>query len=384
MAHSILIAGAGPSGLTAAIELHRRGIPVRIIDKAPDFAGESRAIGINPRTLSILAPSGASERLLAESTKIERAYLHFDSSGSAASDSSTARGSRTARLDFTELNSPYPFMLALPQSRTERILDDVLLGLGGRVEHETALTGFEETRGGGPGADGVRCRIEGPSGASEVIVEHLIGADGARSIVREQTGLAFPGDCLDHDWTIVDVVMDWPYPPNELHIFFNDTGFLFTITMGHGRYRLVSPDASPEARLPKGAVIKEELWRSSFRAHHRQVPSYQVGRVSLAGDAAHVHSPIGARGMNMGISDAATLAWLLSEQREADYSAIRHPVGKRTIAMVRRQTLQAASASRWQRRLASVVAPLALRVPAVHRFATRFVTGLADPEPGWL
>ncbi len=364
MACSVLIAGAGPSGLSAAIELHRRGIRARIIDKASDFARESRAIGINPRTLAILGPSGATDRLLAEGTRIERAFLHF--------------GGSTARLDFTELDTPYPFMLALPQSRTERILNDVLEDLGGKVEHETALSDFSSS------ADGVRCRIEGPSGESEVLATHLIGADGARSTVREQAGIAFPGDSLDHDWTIADVVMDWPFPPNELHVFFDDTGFLFTITMGQDRYRLVSPDASPEARLPKGAVIGQELWRSSFRVHHRQAPTYQVGRVYLAGDAAHIHSPMGARGMNMGIADAATLAWLLSEGREAEYSAIRHPIGKRTITMVRRQTLQATTATRWQRRLAGVVGPLTLRIPTVHRFAARFVTGLADPEPEWL
>ncbi len=365
MNEKILIAGAGPSGLVAAIELRRRGLPARIVDKAEDFAEQSRAIGINPRTLSILEPSGATERLLAEGTRIFRAFMHFG-------------GGRTARLDFTGLDTPYPFMLALPQSRTERLLNEVLAALGVGVEHGTALTGFEPS----PDAGSVRCRIAGHGGESEVVAKKLIGADGAHSTVREQAGIAFPGDALDVDWTLADVVLDWPYPPNELHVFFDATGFLFTITMGHDTYRLVSPDAAPEARLPKGASVKQEIWRSSFRVHHRQAPTYQVGSVYLAGDAAHVHSPMGARGMNMGIADAATLAWLLSEGREAEYSAIRHPIGARTIAMVRRQTLQVSS--HWGRRFAGVLAPLALRLPAVHRFATRFVTGLADPEPGWL
>lgn len=364
MNEEILIAGAGPTGLSAAIELHRRGMPVRIIDQADDFATQSRAIGINPRTLAILEAAGATERLLAEGTRILRTCLHFGG------------GSSTARLDFTELDTPYPFMLALPQSRTERILNEVLTRLGGEVEHGTALAGFEQR-------DGlIACRIAGPAGESEVVTKNLIGADGARSTVREQAGIAFPGDSLDVDWTIADVVLDWPYPPNELHVFFDDTGFLFTITMGQGRFRLVSPDASPEARLPKGATVKEDIWRSSFRVHHRQAPTYQVGSVYLAGDAAHIHSPMGARGMNMGIADAATLAWLFFEQREAEYHAIRHPIGARTIRVVRRQTLQASS--RLGRRVAGLVAPLALRIPAVHRFATRFVTGLADAEVGWL
>ena len=360
-----LIVGAGPSGLTAAIELYRRGIPVRIIDKAADFAEQSRAIGINPRTLAILSPSGATERLLAEGTRIERSVIHFPNG-------------RNAKLDFSRINSSYPFMLALPQSRTERLLNDVLTEQGGQVEHKTSLEGLEQD------GETVRCRIDGPKGMSDVTAAHLIGADGARSAVREQVGIAFPGDELDNDWTITDVVMDWPYPPTELHLFFDWTGFVLAITIGQGRFRLASSDGSPEARLPQGAAVKKDIWRSAFRVQHRQVPTYQQGRVYVAGDAAHVHSPLGARGMNMGVADASTLAWLLSEGREAEYTAIRRPVGARTIAMVKRQTMQAVSLNRLQRRIAGWMAPIALSLPPVHSFATSIVTGLADPEPAWL
>jgi 2-polyprenyl-6-methoxyphenol hydroxylase-like FAD-dependent oxidoreductase len=360
-----LIAGGGPSGLTAAIELYRRGMPVRIIDKAADFAEQSRAIGINPRTLAILSPSGATERLLAEGTRIERSVIHFPNG-------------RNARLDFSRIDSAFPFMLALPQSRTERLLNEVLTEHGGQVEHKTSLEGLVQDE------EAVRCRIDGPRGLTEVTAAHLIGADGAYSRVREQAGIAFPGDELDHDWNIADVVMDWPYPPNELHIFLDWIGFALAITIGQGRFRLVSSDGSPEARLPKGTVIKQEIWRSAFRVQHRQVPTYQQGRVYLAGDAAHVHSPLGARGMNMGVADASTLAWLLSESREADYTAIRHPVGARTIAMVKRQTMQVVLRDRLQRQIAGWMAPIILSLPPVHRFATSIVTGLADPEPVWL
>ena len=214
-----LIAGAGPSGLTAAIELYRRGIHVRIIDKSADFAEQSRAIGINPRTLAILSPSGATERLLAEGTRIERSVIHLPNG-------------RNARLDFSRIDSAFPFMLALPQSRTERLLNDVLTKQGGQVEHKTSLESLEQD------GETVRCHIDGPRGLSEVSAAHLIGADGAHSTVREQAGIAFPGDELDHDWAIADVVMDWPYPPNELHIFLDWIGFALAITIGQGRGRL--------------------------------------------------------------------------------------------------------------------------------------------------
>lgn len=361
----VLIVGAGPSGLTAAIELTRRGVPVRIIDKAPDFADQSRAIGINPRTLAILEPCGASELLLQEGTRIGRANVRYP-------------GGHIARLDVSRLKCPHPYMLALPQSRTERILGRVLKELGVTVEHDVSLVDYKQAK------PGLRCELQGPDGVSFHEATHLIGADGSHSIVRDKAGIGFPGDTLKNDWILADIRMDWPFPTNELNIFIARKGFLFTITLGDDRFRIVSPSTAPESYLPNGVRIKETIWKSAFRVQHRQATTYQSGCVFLAGDAAHVHSPLGARGMNMGIADAATFAWLLTEGREDDYTRIRHPIGARTIAFVKRQTHQMISDSQLQRRLAAIVAPIALKIHPVHSFAVRAITGLIDPQPEWL
>lgn len=364
-----LIVGAGPSGLTAAIELARRGIEPRIIDRAPDFATESRAIGINPRTLQILEPCGATERLLDEGTRIERSNLRFP-------------GGRTATIDITRARGPYPFMLALPQRRTERILGEILADLGVDVEHNTAFVACSQR------GQLLECRLETHGNdhpdVSTVDTPLLIGADGAHSVVRDAAGITFPGDEMAEAWTLADVRLDWPYPANELNIFFTPDGFLFAITLGEGTWRFVSDKGHPEALLPKGARVTETLWQSSFRVTHRQAPSFQRGQVFLAGDAAHVHSPLGARGMNMGIADAATLAWLMSEGRESEYHARRYKVVKRTIAMVKRQTYQAADSGPFRLNLGRLIGPVALKIGLINDVAVRFVTGLSDPPAPWL
>lgn len=357
MTETVLIVGAGPVGLTAAVELWRQGVQARIITKAEDFATESRAIGINPVSLSLLEASGASEKLIAEGTKIEQAYLHFEQGG-------------VASLNFNKIDSKYNYILALPQSRTERILNKTLQELGGRVEHGTALERLEQID------DIVRCHVRTSSGPSVIEAQTVIGADGAHSICRKSIGVEFPGETIDGDWTIADVRLDWEYPHNELHGFVNDDGFFMAITMGNGMYRLACASSSLDEHIPPGATITEEIWRSKFRVHHRQATSYQVGRVFLAGDAAHIHSPVGGRGMNLGIKDAVTLTRLLIEGREAEYTGICHPDGAKTIAVVRRQTMAMGSKVWWLKRIMGVVVPAALNVPFIHNFVSGFVTNI--------
>lgn len=357
MIETVLIVGAGPVGLTAAIELWRQGVKARIINKAEDFAKESRAMGINPLSMSLLEASGVTERLIAAGTKLERSYIHFKHGG-------------VASIDFSKIESKYHFMLALPQSRTERILNTVLEDLGGRVEHGTALESLVQD------GDVVRCHVKGPSGPAVIEARTVIGADGAHSIVRKSIGVGFPGDMIDKDWTIADVKLEWQYPHDELHAFFSDDSFFMAITLGNGMYRIVAPDEQYEKHLPLDATITEEIWRSKFRVHHRQATTYQVGRVFLAGDAAHVHSPVGGRGMNLGMRDAVTLARLLVQGEEDDYTSICHPVGAKTIEQVRRPTMVLVSKTWWMMRLLGFIMPIIVKIPWIHNNMLRFVTSL--------
>ena len=360
-----LIVGAGPTGLSAAIELARRGISARIVDRSADFSAESRAIGINPRTLHLLEASGVTPRLLEAGIRIERSNLRFP-------------GGRVATIEFGRLGGRYPFMVALPQSRTERILGAVLSELGVVVEQRTSFVDGEEREG------RALCSLDAKGERKEAETSLLLAADGASSSVRKAFGVEFPGDALERDWMLTDVAIDWPYRENELNIWAHPVGFLFAIALGGGLWRFVSDRADPEDLLPAGLRPERTVWKSSFRVEHRQVPSYRRGPVFFAGDAAHIHSPLGARGMNMGIADAATLAWLISEGREAEYHTRRHPVAKRTIARVKRQTLQATRANRGRLALARWLAPPALRLGFVNDTAARFIAGLDEPTPPWL
>lgn len=357
MTETVLIVGAGPVGLTAAVELWRQGVHARIINKADDFSTESRAIAINPVTLSLLEASNITEKLIETGLKVECSYIHFEHGG-------------VAKLNFRNIDSKYQYMLSLPQSRTERILNAALEDLGGRVEHGTELDHLEQV------GDVVRCHVTSRSGASVIEARTVIGADGAHSVARKCIGVDFPGDALDGEWTLTDVRMEWKYPNDEFHGFIKDDGFVVVIPLGDGVHRFVGTDEDLERSLPCSATIKEEIWRSKFSVHHRQATTYQVGRVFLAGDAAHVHSPVGGRGMNLGMKDAVTLARLLIEGREAEYTSTCHPDGKRTVAAVRRSTMAVVSKAWWMKRIMGFIMPLLLKFPPFHRFVMNIVTTL--------
>ena len=214
----ILVVGAGPVGLTAALELARRGFDVRIIERAESPSGLSKAIGINPRSLELLESAGATPALLEAGTKIGRANLH-------------QAGRRVFSIDLSRVNHRYDFMLALAQSRTEGILADRLQSYGVEVERGCALTRLME-RDGRP-----VCRLEARGRASEAVPDFLVGADGAHSLVRRSLRIGFPGRVYDHDWRLMDVRLDWPYEEEQVHIFISAQGLLFVITTGPGCFR---------------------------------------------------------------------------------------------------------------------------------------------------
>lgn len=357
----ILVVGAGPVGLTAALELARRGVEVRIVERAQSPSGRSRAIGVNPRTLEILEPSGATPLLLEAGTKIRGANLYQSSR-------------RLFAIDFSLAAHRYDFMLALPQSRTEGILTDRLQSHGVEVERGCALTRLD-ARDGRP-----LCRLETRGRAREVAPRMVIGADGARSLVRQSLKIGFPGRVYDDDWCLMDARLDWPYEEEDVHVFTAAAGLLFVIAMGPGRFRLASDRAEPDVLLPPGARLRERLWRSTFRIAHRQASAYAKGPVFLAGDAAHVHAPIGARGMNLGIEDAATLAGLIARGETARYHELRHPIGRRSIASVERQTSGLVAWNPLVRGLRAGLAPALLSVPVLHRAQARHMLGLSQPN----
>ena len=358
-ASPVLVIGAGPTGLAAALELARHGKSVRIVDKNPTRSQHSKAIGVNARTLELMEPSGVTERLLASGLRLRR--FHFRS------------GDRLlATVELSRVRHRYDFMLALLQAETERILEQRLAEHGTMVEWSTEFTGLEA------GPDRIRAALLAKGEERTVEAACLIGADGAHSAVRHALGLPFRGTTDPSEWWLVDVRMDWPFGTAELNLFARPAAVLGVIPIEPGLFRLVSSGPEPRDMLPAGARVHDEVWRSAFRISYRQVDTYQVGRVFLAGDAAHVHSPVGARGMNLGIEDGTVLARKMIEGTLEGYTAERHPVGARVFRPTRALTRLVTARNplgRWLRDqlFAHVIGPN----PWLQRALARRVLGLA-------
>ncbi|AKM00645.1 FAD-dependent monooxygenase [Burkholderia pyrrocinia] len=327
----VLIVGAGPTGLAAAMSLARARVPVRIIDRLAAPAPYSRAIGIQARTLELLEQHRAVEPFLALGHRAHAAALHAD-------------GRVIARLDFDPLQTRYPYLLFLDQSITERLLAEHLAGFGVAVERGATLTACDA---GGKSLDvTIRCA----DGRDESFApSYLIAADGAHSTVRHLLGLGFTGQAFEQTFLLADfaAIPDWP--DEEIHLFTTPEGMAGLFPMGGGRYRLVADrppgsdaptpsleecDAIVRARVGASIAPTDLAWSSYFHLHSRMVARLRHGRVFFAGDAAHVHSPAGAQGMNTGIQEAFNLGWKLARvlgagtpERLLDtYHAERHPI----------------------------------------------------------
>ncbi|KWF27670.1 FAD-binding monooxygenase [Burkholderia diffusa] len=331
----VLIVGAGPTGLAAAMALARARVPVRIIDRLAAPAPHSRAIGIQARTLELLEQHRAVEPFLASGHRAHAAALHAD-------------GRVIARLDFDPLQTRYPYLLFLDQSITERLLAEHLAGFGVTVERGVTLTACDA------GATSLDVTIRGADGREQAFApSYLIAADGAHSTVRHLLGLGFAGHAFEQTFLLADfaAIPDWP--DEEIHLFTTPDGIAGLFPMGGGRYRLVadrppgadaSPDAPPptldeceaivRARVGASIAPSDLAWSAYFRLHSRMIDRLRHGRVFFAGDAAHVHSPAGAQGMNTGIQEAFNLGWKLARvlgagtpERLLDtYHAERHPI----------------------------------------------------------
>jgi 2-polyprenyl-6-methoxyphenol hydroxylase-like FAD-dependent oxidoreductase len=359
---SIVIAGAGPVGLTAAIELKRRGHKVRIVDPDTGVSPESRALAVNQRSLDLLAPSGVTDSLLAAGHKVRRMVIRTPSRV-------------LARLDLADIPHKHNFLLVLAQSRSEEILARHFVALGGTVERGVGLTGFvDESK--------VLARL---SSGRQATCDLLVGADGAHSLVRKTLGLGFDGETEAEEFGLADVELaDWPYPFDTavLTVLPGHLAPFIPMGEGHGRFITTVPDCLNH--LPPVAKVRKAGWNTDFRISYRQVSSYQKGHVFLAGDAAHIHSPVGGRGMNLGMEDACWFAHLVSQGREAEYTALRHPVGAHVLGFTRSFTSFARAGGLRRAMMLNVLLPIIASVPFVRRRMFNALTAGDTPLPEWL
>lgn len=378
----VLIVGAGPVGLTAAASLMAKGADVVLIDKAAEGANTSRAAVVHARTLEVLRDLDVSAELVRRGVVVPRFTVRD-------------RDRALLTLDFGELPTPFPYALMVPQDVTEAVLLDRLRALGGRVHRPYELTGLEQD------ADGVTATM---AGGETIRAAYAVGADGMHSAVREHTGIAFTGDAYPQSFVLADVHMDWHLPAEEVMLYFSPEGLVVVAPLPGGRYRIVATvDEAPEhpsrddvqalldSRGPKSrpAQVRDVVWSSRFRVHHRLADHYRAGRLFLAGDAAHVHSPAGGQGMNTGIQDAVALAARLAAvvRDGADpatldaYEAERRPVAAEVVAFTHRMTKIATVGHAPVRRMRNAALRALDRVPAVHRAIAMNLSELAtDPD----
>jgi len=357
---SVLVVGAGPVGLAAANRLARRGASVRIIDRNAARTELSKALAVNVRTLEHLERCGLSERLIAAGQRINRMRLF--------------RGTEhLASIHLDRLPHRHNYLISLPQSETERILEEDLASLGISVERETPLTAFE--------ADGETVRATLAPAAGEpttVAADYLIGADGAHSTVRKALGVGFPGGRHEFKWNLADVEIDGPYGDDEVTMHLHPAHAMLVIPMGRRRFRIVTTVPDALSRLPMGRIVGAPGWQTDFASSHRIVDSYGAGRVFLAGDAAHLHSPAGGRGMNLGIEDATVLADRIVDGGLETYSDDRRRVGQSIVAQTDRMLAMATLRHPLGRAVRDLVLRHLIPTEAVQRRLRPRLMGIAD------
>lgn len=317
----VLIVGAGPVGLAIAALLRQQGIDVRIIEKNSGPTPFSKAIGIHARTLESMHALDLTEKLISDGNPMHRFRLN-------------EAGRAIMSASFSSIDSPYQFVLGLPQSRTEQRLLNRFRELGGEVEWDTSLIGIDDLGAKNQQGRHAVVRMQHVSGQIEQIAcKWLIGADGSRSSVREMAGIAFPGGDYGNAFILGDVKIDWNGPKNDLQFFLSRRGYLLLVPMPDGMHRIIAqtgrkyeefqksdrPSATLEdlqhivdANGPGNIRVHSPQWLTCAPFYHRRAETSVKGRTILTGDASHLFSPLGAQGLNTGFQDAFNLAWKLA------------------------------------------------------------------------
>ena len=401
----VLVVGAGPTGLMLANQLARRGVRPLIIDRHPGPSVQTRALGVQARTLEIYAHLGIVERALDLGQRATGANIWV-------------QGRRAARIPLGDIGrdlSPSPFLLILGQDDNERLLGDALRIQGRAVQWNTELVGLTQE------ANQVRATLMQPDGTTaEVSAAWVAGCDGAHSAVRELSGIAFEGAPYEHVFFVADTRVTGSMVPDELNVYLWREGFhLFFPMRGTDHWRIVGilppdlrgrddltfEDVIPSVRQKAGTQLSFEAcsWYSTYRIHHRRAARFRNGRAFLLGDAAHIHSPVGAQGMNTGLQDAYNLAWKLalvvSGRAGAalldSYEDERIPVAKRLLSTTDRAFSLVVSdsvlARLFRTRVLAKILALAMRVESVQKLAFRTIaqigisyrsSRLSETQPG--
>lgn len=371
----VLIVGAGPVGLFLANECNRRGLRHRIVEARAAQSEHSKALAIFPRTLEIFDMAGLVAPFLEAANRVTSVAV-------------MAHGRTLADMPFAPQDSPYPFIAMVPQNVTEQLLAGHLQRNGGRIEYETAFVTAEQYD------DHVEVTLDRNGQRTELRAAFVVGCDGAHSPVRHLLNLSFDGAEYHDLFLLADIETNDALPADQLQLCPHEEGPVAIFPMSATRRRIVAMIQHPQGDAPSLELVQDMLgqrapagiearalhWSSYFHIHHRHVAQLRQGRIFVAGDAAHIHSPFGGQGMNTGLQDVWNLAWKLDlvlrghgNARLLDsYGAERLPVIRNVIATTDLMTKAMATPSRFAQALRNAVIPMVSRLaPFQHAFVQR-------------
>ncbi|WP_282202003.1 FAD-dependent oxidoreductase [Kitasatospora fiedleri] len=328
----VLVVGAGPTGLLLAGDLAAAGLRVTVLEKRAEESNLTRAFAVHARTLELLDARGLADELIATGRAVPSLQVFG-----------------RLRVDLAGLPTRFPFVLVTPQYHTERVLRERAVKAGADLRRGTEVTGLRQD------GRGVTLTARTAGGERSFRARYAVGADGVHSAVRDLLGVPFPGESAVRSVMLADVRLERE-PDEPLTAGAGEAGFAFLAPFGDGWYRVIgwsrehqAPDSDPVEPAELSDLLREVMgrdfgvretrWTSRFHSDERQVPSYRSGRVFLAGDAAHCHSPAGGQGMNTGLQDAANLSWKLAAAVRGwapdalldTYQTERHPVGRAAL-----------------------------------------------------
>lgn len=379
----VLIVGAGPVGLFLANECARRDLKWRLIEARASQSAYSKALAIFPRTLEIFDMAGVADQFLEAANRVTQVVV-------------VAHGRTLANMHFAPEETPYPFVAMVPQDLTEKLLVKALVRRGGAVMYETAFVSAEQHD------DGVTVAVNHNDKTEKIRASFVVGCDGAHSSVRHAVNVPLEGAEYQASYMLADIETNDALPADEMQLCPSELGPVAIFPMSATRRRIVGTVDSTEGDAPTLDLVRKVLaerapaeiearalnWSSYFRIHHRHAAQLRVGRIFIAGDAAHIHSPFGGQGMNTGLQDVWNLVWkleLVLRGRGKDslldtYAAERLPVIKSIIEVTDFLTKAMGTPSRFAQALRNTMIPMVSRLAPFQR---AFVQRLSELGIGY-
>ncbi|MGH9742974.1 MAG: FAD-dependent oxidoreductase, partial [Candidatus Acidiferrum sp.] len=380
----VLIVGAGPVGLFLSNECARRGLRWRLVETRPTQSIHSKALAIFPRTLEIFDMAGVAAPFLEAANPVTSVVM-------------IAHGRKLAHMRFEPEDTPYRFVAMVPQDVTEKLLAEELRRKGGAVEYETTFVSAVQQD------DSVLATLDRKGQPMQLTASFVIGCDGARSKVRQTLNLPLEGGDYAPSFMLADIETNESLPADEMQLCPSELGPLAIFPMSASRRRIVATIDRPDGDAPSLELVRQVLaqrapagiearslhWSSYFRIHHRHSAQLRTGRMFIAGDAAHIHSPFGGQGMNTGLHDVWNLVWKLdlflsghgTEELLDSYAAERLPVIKSVIETTDQLTKVMGTPNKFAQALRDAFIPMVSRLaPFQHAFVKRLSElGVAYP-----